>query len=172
MKLEQVDFTWKICHGVSIFNDDQWNRNYDTLLAFRREHGHCDVPHFYKEDESFGNWVARQRQYQVYGTLRKDRKQRLDEIGFTWSFEEQFFEQWTEHYEQLKCLQEINGHLRILSDNANAYLTRWVHFQRILFANGRLEITRKALLDEIGFSWDIQAVGARRIDQTFPERND
>jgi hypothetical protein len=52
----------------------------------------------------------------MYGILREDRKQRLDEISFTWSFEEQYFEQWREQYELLKCVKESNRELALSAD--------------------------------------------------------
>jgi hypothetical protein len=34
-------------------------------------------------------------------------------------------------------------------------LRKWANRQRILFANGKLDMERKVLLDEIGFQWDM-----------------
>jgi hypothetical protein len=85
--------------------------------------------------------------------LRQDRKQQLDEIGFTWNFDDIFFEQWREQYEQLKSLKETNGNLIVPTDNKS--LQDWVHRQRVQFANGRMNRERKALLEEIGFRSEI-----------------
>ena len=54
-------------------------------------HGHCDVPHRYKDNpemEGFnpdlGNWVRRQRHFYHLGTASKEKIEKLDAIGFRW----------------------------------------------------------------------------------------
>jgi hypothetical protein len=153
MQLDQLKFTWKIRDGESHPNDEQWNRWYAMLLTFREEHGHCNVKRPYEKNKPFGRWVSRQRTHWVRGILPDNRKQRLDEIGFTWSFEEHFRDHWREQYDELKAFQETNGHLRIPYDNAQ--LTLWTKSQRTQFANGRLDADRTRLLDEIGFRWNV-----------------
>jgi hypothetical protein len=84
---------------------------------------------------------------------REDRKQRLDKLGFRWSFEEQYFKQWKEQYKQLKSLKETNRNLILPADNKS--LQDWVTRQLVQFANGRMNRERKALLEEIGFRSEI-----------------
>jgi hypothetical protein len=153
IRLVQIKtLTWKLRSGGSGFdNDTQWNSTYYRLLTFREEHGQCDVPRGYEKDKQLSGWVKMQRSLQVEGIVLEDRKQQLEEIGCTWSFEEQFFKQWRQHYEQLKCFKETNGNLQILC--ADKKLAHWAYLQRVQFANGRLEVGRKALGDDIGSQW-------------------
>jgi hypothetical protein len=153
VQLEELHFIWKLRDGKQLFDDVTWNFRLEMLMAFKEEHGHCEVTEKYKKDVSFYSWVSTQRSLQAKGFLRQDRKQQLDEIGFTWNFEDVFFEQWREQYEQLKSLKEANGNLSAPDENVN--LTQWVYLQRMQFANGRLDAQRAALLDEIGFRWEI-----------------
>ena len=94
--LEQLDFCWNVRVPTSTRADgshysevleQKWNHRYGALLAYRLEHGHCNVPQKYETDKSLGHWVAAQRRHQRNGTLREDRKKRLEEIGVPWSVE-------------------------------------------------------------------------------------
>jgi Helicase associated domain len=155
IQLEEIEFTWKLRNRVGRPNHERWYEWYDMLLAFREEHGHCNVPAPYEKDRSFSHWVVSQRKQQMHGLLLEDREQRLDEIGFTWSFEEQRFEQWREKYEKLRDVKRTNGKLGELSTDNKFILRSWVNRQRILFANGKLDMERKVLLDDIDFQWDM-----------------
>ena len=55
-----------------------------TLIEFKNKNGHCDVPCTYKDKLQLGTWIATQRIQRE--KLSSERKKRLNEIGFTWSF--------------------------------------------------------------------------------------
>ena len=38
-----------------------WDRHYTDLIAYKQQHGHCNVPRSYKENTSLGKWVSRVR---------------------------------------------------------------------------------------------------------------
>jgi hypothetical protein len=57
---------------------------YSQLVAFKEQHGHCDVPVKWSENPQLGGWVSRQRQFRKSGKLLPDRKQKLSQIGFKW----------------------------------------------------------------------------------------
>ena len=124
----------------------KWDHSYKGLLAFCQDHGHCDVPRFYKKDRSLANWVHRQRDSLKKGALKKDRMGLLDEIFFTWRFEDQYEQQWLEKYKGLKCFKKTYGHLRFPNSLS---LGKWVNQQHVQFAAGKVKPERKALLDEL-----------------------
>jgi hypothetical protein len=48
-KLDSVGFTWSFDLGHKT-----WKERYQDLIAFKEEHGHCNVPY---NDGTFGDWV-------------------------------------------------------------------------------------------------------------------
>jgi hypothetical protein len=60
-------------------------------------------------------------------------------------------------YAELANYRHVHGHCRIstLSDDDRS-LGNWVHTQRTLHKQGRLEQSRIARLDVIGFTWDLR----------------
>ena len=70
---------------------DRWEQMFQRLLEFKEEHGHVVVPHAYKKDHTLALWVSTQRReynkkswYGEERSMREDRKDRLDGIGFVW----------------------------------------------------------------------------------------
>jgi hypothetical protein len=84
-RLEALGFEWE---GVPSLDSDRamsWDSQYRRLLAYRRQHGHCEVPARYAADPALGRWIAAQRSLQRSGNLKQDRMHRLNEIGFSWN---------------------------------------------------------------------------------------
>ena len=129
--------------------DDQ----YKKLHTFQKQHNHCNVPRELEEDKSLGMWVNAQRKMQKNKLLREDRRKRLDEIGFTWAFNGILDGQWEEKFRDLVAYQKKEGHTRVTSLGSNMSLYTWTGRQRVAYANGKLENSRRQQLDDIGFSW-------------------
>jgi hypothetical protein len=64
--------------------DLEWEIMFRYLYHYYENHGHCNVPSWYKNSE-LATWVRKQRNEYKNGNLRKDHKQRLDEIEFQWN---------------------------------------------------------------------------------------
>lgn len=64
--------------------EDLWEFRFDQLREFKAVHGHCNVPYRYSIDPTLGRWVQNQREFRKKRTLRKDRVERLEELGFQW----------------------------------------------------------------------------------------
>jgi hypothetical protein len=81
-KLDEIGFVWQ----GSIDNDQRWNDMFARMKAYRKKNGHCRVliggPNI--QDRQLSQWVQYQRSCHKKGTLRPDRKAKLDEIGFVW----------------------------------------------------------------------------------------
>jgi hypothetical protein len=83
--LDDIGFAWKADSDTTFKPDDKlWHQQFETLVEFQRQNGHCVVPFNYQQDKSLGQWVSRQRTYHANHKIRLDRKGRLDDIGFTW----------------------------------------------------------------------------------------
>jgi hypothetical protein len=79
--LDEIGFSWKP-DGKP--DDKLWHQQHEKLLEFKRINGHCMVPSKYEQDKSLGTWVSAQRRNHNNNTLRLDRKDLLEEIGFAW----------------------------------------------------------------------------------------
>jgi hypothetical protein len=62
----------------------QWEETFNALVAYKAEHGDCNVPCRFAANPRLGQWVSTQRQARAKGTLSAERVVRLDGIGFWW----------------------------------------------------------------------------------------
>jgi hypothetical protein len=91
-KLVEIDFEFK-CNSkhketsFSAIQIMQWDTMYEQLAEFSRSHGHCVVPCKYDDNFRLGHWVIKQRHDSNKGIMDPDRKELLDQLGFTWTME-------------------------------------------------------------------------------------
>jgi hypothetical protein len=80
--LSSVGFIWD-SHDVN------WREKLDTLMVYRTEHGHCNVPSNYR-DKKLATWVkCQRRQYKLYwdgkpSAMSPERILELEKVGFEW----------------------------------------------------------------------------------------
>lgn len=81
--LDSIGFRWNLGPVLSL----PWEERFQQLLAFKEEHGHCDIAQHYKKQgcEGIGNWVMQQRRFYRQGKLNKDRIRLLESEGFKWT---------------------------------------------------------------------------------------
>ena len=86
-RLNQIGFVFTVDLSDTRTSKTQhlWDKMYERLCLYRREHGNCEVPRYYNVDGELGIWVNYQRQRYAKGELGETRVQRLDKIGFAWS---------------------------------------------------------------------------------------
>ena len=76
--LESIGFEW----------DPQkvaWQRMYEQLQDFVRQHGHAKVPKGFVHNPELANWVRNQRLEHCNGRMTPERIALLDKLGFVWS---------------------------------------------------------------------------------------
>lgn len=78
-RLDELGFTWRLVE------QEAWQRMLERLIEFKDTHGHCNVPQKGDGDKRLGKWVNTQRTHFKRGTLKSDRVQQLDAIGFVWN---------------------------------------------------------------------------------------
>ena len=141
-KLEQLGFVWN-------YREAQWEKMYQELASFKREHGHCNVP---KETSKLGRWVGVQRIAYKRNRLSKDRIERLNKLGLAWNTLEA---QWDEMYKRLEAYKEVNGNSNVSrEDSENRELAGWVLKQRQDYRKGKLSQDRFKKLEKLGFVWN------------------
>ena len=75
-RLDDLGFVWDP-------RAQQWEDNFQALVAYKAEFGNCVVPaKFIYQGKKLGNWVATQRRN--IDTLSPERIRRLDDLGFVW----------------------------------------------------------------------------------------
>ena len=149
-KLESLGFTWERA-------DTSWNQKYRALCDYRKEHGHCNVPQRWPEDQRLATWVAEQRKHRE--RLSPKRIVKLEKIGFIWNAPEA---NWEEMFSALVDYKKRYGHCNVPQDwPANPKLGRWIGTQRQEHKNHLLDEERVRRLGEIRFEW-VQVSGRKR----------
>jgi hypothetical protein len=162
--LTDLGFVWPI--RVT----DDWDRRFEQLRAFQKEHGHCQVAPTEgspalsgrrgkdcKDSDTHGLflWVNAQRKR----TMTEDRMQKLNDIGFEWVLRKP--QPWDERLEELKASHKEHGHIRVpirstSKDSDTHLLHLWVSYQQR--STSILE-ERIQKLNALGFEWVLQKRG-------------
>jgi hypothetical protein len=78
-KLDSVGFPWAT---RELRVEKQWATMYEQLLEFQLEHNHCMISPKY--DEKLSRWVSTQRKEFKEEIMSNERRELLEEVGFTW----------------------------------------------------------------------------------------
>ena len=146
-RLDELGFTWS--------HASEWAKRLHELEAFKKKHGHCNIPVRSKTHATLGRWVHNQRQQRKQGQLNEERIRRLDELGLTWSF---VADGWEKRFNELEAFTKEHGHCNpSVRSKTHARLAHWVMAQRHRRKKGILSEERIRRLDELGFIWDYAA---------------
>ena len=172
--LDSLGFTWstrkenfQIIHEV---NEKRWDAQFDKLVEFKKEFGHCIVPQQYDEDATLARWVDAQRLRAFHKKILPERKKRLDDLGFVW---EQpagddntlHAKRWDVMFERLLDYRDVHGDVRVPNSFSKDGLGNWVRFQRRKRRQNILDPVKEARLDEIGFPWTLRTSWLDRFRQ-------
>jgi len=89
-------------------------------VRYKQQNGDCLIPRRYPQDQELAQWVGFQRMRFRQGSLRPDRKAKLDLISFVYnvSIEQRTDipeKQWEARYQELVEFQRVHGHCRVPS---------------------------------------------------------
>jgi hypothetical protein len=138
-KLYAAHFPWD---KLKTRKDALWDKRYQQLMRFKKEHGHCDVPQKYPSNRGLAQWVNVQRGRE----LAADKKARLDKIGFSWSGDIAK-KRWQQRIDEYLALKQKS---KLHTVHAHSPLHSWIYQQQKNF-NALPAEKRKALL-RIGFT--------------------
>ena len=172
--LDAIGFNWK---SRAEREDEEWDRHFEQLKEFKRQHGHTEVPSKDVKLKQLGSWSMTQRVKHIKGQLRHDRHEKLDAIGFDFRPEGNRQARhginqdamWREMFNRLVDFKAENGHCLVPRsfehDNKEVTsrkpsLAGWVANQRQAFRRGDIRPDRRKLLDEIGFVWKVDLYNA------------
>ena len=101
-RLNSIGFSWQRKSMAS------WDEMFNRLVAYKQQHGDCNTPKRYPRDKALGEWVKKQRRHLKKAPLDNVRRQRLDEIGFTWQLKE--MTSWDERVAAHRLVAIQQGH--------------------------------------------------------------
>lgn len=144
-----------------------WDAMFKALEAFRKEHGHCNVPVNNKSNPRLGRWVAMQRYRQRVGELGKELAARLDRLGFSWAPTDMV---WCSMLRRLADYKKKFGNCDVPSVwDSDPHLANWVANQRHRRKTGALSPERVKKLDELGFAWAVYGKGKNGDPKPAPK---
>lgn len=132
-KLDAIGFDWNWHRS---YFDVLWEERYLELVAYKRKHGHCDVPQGHASYASLGSWVNLQRLKKPSG----ERKSKLSALGFSWSGEI-LKNRWQQRVNEFLKLKKAN---KLETLHAHMPLYSWIYQQKKNFS--KLPIARKQIL--------------------------
>ena len=130
-----------------VVNDARWERLLAALAAFKRQHGHTQVPRYYKETPGLGVWVTYQRYLHHCGRLPAKHFRLLEKLGFDFAPPDP---RWSAHYARMVKFQRKYGHCNVPFGDA---FGQWVYKQRRFWREGKLSARQIERLEAIGFQW-------------------
>ncbi len=130
---------------------ENWDEKFGELQAFKDHYGHCSVPSRWPENKQLGMWVSTQRLLARGGKLRRERTERLSDLGFIW---DPFEAYWEEMFSALVKYQSSYGNCNVPAEaREHRELGKWVNRQRMLYRRGSLTPSRINRFNQIGFVW-------------------
>uniref|UniRef100_A0A7S1VGB4 Helicase-associated domain-containing protein n=1 Tax=Grammatophora oceanica TaxID=210454 RepID=A0A7S1VGB4_9STRA len=158
--------------------ESNWERMFTKLEEYKEQFGNTLVPNRYPADVSLGLWVSTQRRnYKSIqtekaqsSTMIRNRIRRLESIGFVWKATNPRHVSWEHRFQELVAFKETYGHAQVpIGYEKNVKLANWVSTQRQEAKLGRegrssrLNQERIDMLNSVGFVWEAQRGGGRKI---------
>jgi hypothetical protein len=144
-----------------------WDTRFEQLVQYKRLHGNCDVPSRYKLNPQLGGWVFEQRRCRngKY-SLRKDRRAKLESIGFMF-VQGKKSDGWDTFFEDLRDYLRKHGDCDVPEKYClHPLLGTWVRKQRHDYSlkcggdQSAMTAEHEAKLNVLGFSWVKSSTGS------------
>lgn len=148
--LDEVSAGW-----MNMDLDETWDENARKVGVFHSREGRW--PSRRLDDatgDGIGRWLSTQRAHARSGTLRTDRRFRLDEVASGWMGQAPD-ETWEENARKAGAfhVQEGRWPSTESDDSSEKKLGRWLRNQRAHARNGAFRAGRRAYLDEVAAGW-------------------
>jgi len=176
-RLQECGIVWAGADDRRRAQQEAWNRMFGALRAYKRAHGHVNVPRGWPVEPSLAGWLASQRFLRKKGELLSDRERRLSELDAQWfrqapaprpsakaASTRNRAQAWDQACAALEDYARRHGNCAVPSRwPENATLARWVVKQRLLRKRGLLSPQRVERLTRLGFEWsgETRRAGAR-----------
>lgn len=156
-KLDELGFVWTgVPKRASTLekHEAQWERKFEMLKESYETNGHFSVPSLTDEGKPnpLTSWATIQRTAYRQSRLRKDRKLKLDSIGFVWQegTTHRSDRLWRAAFEKLVAFRSERGHTYVLHSDD---LALWRFTEKMTWKSkaGALTAERESELRSIGF---------------------
>lgn len=111
IQLEGLGFVWTTNREQRHSSD--WNDRLKQLEDYKKKHGDCMVPHGYKDDPSFAEWIHRQRtayaamlKQENPSKMVKERMEKLEALDFNFTVHR---DKWISFWQELKEYKDKHG---------------------------------------------------------------
>lgn len=141
-QLNDLNYEWEPRGSV-------WSTNYSELQAFKKRHGHVNVPAKFPANQKLATWCTAQRTRSKGGQMSQAERSMLQAIGFEFDLIEA---KWKSTFNALIKFKKTEGHLRVPQSYKSDGLGAWCNWQRSQFRRGNLRADRAKLLRSIGFA--------------------
>jgi hypothetical protein len=155
-RLDKIGFDW---NKQSANYDIRWNQSYEKFKIHWQQKRELTIP----SDTVLSRRVQSQRAKSVQQTLRQDRKEKLDQIGFAWDTRvykhksegntTQYDKKWKDMHDKLVEFHAEHGHSIVPRGYSDSKLYVWTATQRVLYREERIQENRKQSLEDLGFVW-------------------
>lgn len=163
-QIDQLSALGYVWNGNQARADKAWFVKFKMLLDYKQQYGDCKVPFSHKE---LFKWVSHQRAAHSSRTIRPDRYEKLQQIGFCWVSKapqqwketrdtQNYDQKWHSMYEKLVQHYKRYGDSDVRSsyiDGKIDPLYSWVRQQRIAYQKNTLRQDRQHLLEQLKFVW-------------------
>lgn len=160
LEREKAEQLWTLPGWVWNVSDAQWERNYAALEAYVLVHGNTYPSSEYETEngQSLASWVATQRKAIKRGTLRQNRRERLEDLP-GWDLARPFRARrrtapisrelpphyvalWEQGYDELVAYTATHGNPHVpqrYRAETGFTLGHWVSAQRMSYRNGTMK---------------------------------
>ncbi|MDP3559703.1 MAG: Helicase associated domain protein [Legionellaceae bacterium] len=126
-----------------------WEENFICLSKYREEHGNCNVPKNYQNNQNLSKWVDHQRTSYRNNNLGEIRLKKLRSLDFIF---DPFDDVWEKSFNCLREYKENFGHCDV-SRAEQPQLFLWIGKQRSKYQKEGLSDERIEKLKSIGFTF-------------------
>ena len=151
--LDALAFSWGRETAIAAV----WEQRIIDLKAFKKEHGHCNVPGHYSPNRSLGHWVAFVRHWRKAGKLAEEWIRSLEGLGFCWALRKRsvFRLDWNVMLAALTAFAESHGHCNVPTNwHEDPQLSWYVKSLRRKKREGKLDRLQIAHLNRLGIVWE------------------
>ena len=147
-----VEFSTALRTVLVEASTESWEFWFGLLEQFKEREGHCRVIRGHLEaGHNLPNWVKNLRKRQ--GIQSPERKQRLDNLGFSWSISQ---DSWDVGFGKLLVFVKREDHcdVKLRHIESGYHLGRWVNKVRTKYGQDKLTRTQIEELNKLKFIWD------------------
>ncbi len=143
-KLNAIGFEW----DRKLFFEGRWQQRFDELAVFINKHGHCKVSP--KKNQTLVSWMNLQRKLFKENKLDRDRKLKLDSIGFEWDPNPEPEVLFERRFEEVRKFWLEQGHCKLPSKGP---LGLCMGYFKGRYKRGMLTTEQQHKLDGIGLDY-------------------